>query len=56
VTAHFALNELKRTGALGPFAAPSRGALLLGAAVAVLAVVMLDRLGRVPVLLRDEAR
>lgn len=55
VTAHFALNELKRTGALGSFAAPSRGALLLGAAVAVLAVVMLDRLGRVFVPLRDEA-
>ncbi len=40
VTAHFALNELKRTGALGPFAAPSRGVLLLGAAVAALAVVV----------------
>ncbi len=56
VTAHFALNELKRTGALGPITAPSRGALLLGAGAAVLAVVMLDRLGRVVVPLREETR
>ena len=56
VTDHFALNELKRTGALGPFAAPSRDAPLLGAAIAVLAVVMLDRLGRVLVPLPDGAR